>query len=57
MALYVNNNQVTTIYKGRKTISAVYQGAKLIWQYIKSCYGRGYWLNNKSWSDKDGWAN
>lgn len=57
MALYVNNNQINTIYKGKQVVQAVYQGLKLIWQYIKSCFGRGYWINDKAWSDSDGWAN
>lgn len=66
MALYVRQDdgstkQVTAIYKGStdgpKVISAVYQGLKLLWQYIKSCFGRGYWINDKMWSDRDAWAN
>lgn len=66
MALYVRKDndeikQVTSIYKGTesgsKVISAVYLGLKLIWQYIKSCFGRGYWINDKMWSNTDAWAN
>lgn len=57
MALYIDNKRVTTIYRGRKTIASVYQGARLIWQYIKSCYGRGYWLNELPWVNEDGWIN
>ena len=66
MALYIRQDdgstkQVTAIYKGStggpKVISAVYQGFKLLWQYIKSCFGRGYWINDKMWSERDGWAN
>lgn len=57
MALYVNNNQINTIYKGKQVVQSVYQGLKLVWQYIKSCFGRGYWINDKAWSDSDAWAN
>ena len=63
MALYVNNNdntqpkEVTGIQRGRVIVSAVYKGARLIWQYIKSCFGRGYWINDKEWSNRDAWAN
>ena len=57
MALYVDNKQITTIYKGKRHIASIYQGAKLIWQYIRSCYGRGEWLNEKPWSNTDGWKN
>lgn len=57
MALYVDDKQITTIYKGNRHIAAIYQGARLIWQYIRSCFGRGYWINDKPWSDTDGWKN
>ena len=63
MALYIfnkdesTNKNVTTIYKGRRHFAAVYQGAKLIWQYVRSCFGRGYWINDKAWSNDNGWAN
>ena len=49
MALYRNDKvQIPTIYKGRKTVTAVYKGLRLVWQFIKSCFGRGYWLNDKA---------
>ena len=66
MALYINEKdeqrQVTSIYVGKnktesKVITAVYKGLKLIWQYIKSCFGRGYWINDKQWSNRDAWKN
>lgn len=67
MALYVQlekdkkPDQVISIYKGTSrgpvVVSAVYQGLKLLWQYIKSCFGRGFWINDKQWSDTDAWAN
>lgn len=60
MALYINDGtskSVNTMYQGRTVIQAVYYGLKLVWQYIKSCFGRGYWLNDKPWSNTDGWAN
>ena len=70
MALYIRDNnqiadengvekhkQVIAIYKGKRHLAAVYQGTKLIWQYIRSCFGRGYWINEKPWSQTDGWAN
>lgn len=62
MALYVRKknddmSNVPAIYKGRKVVSAVYLGLKLLWQYIKSCFGRGYWINEKMWSNTDAWAN
>ncbi len=57
MALYVENKQITTIYRGKRHIASIYEGHKLIWQYIRSCFGRGYWISDKPWSDTDGWKN
>lgn len=59
MGLYVKETtqkQVDTIYHGETTVQAVYHGLRLVWQYIKSCFGRGYWINDKPWSDRDAWA-
>lgn len=44
-------------YYGTKTISAVYYGAKLVWEAISSCFGSGYWINNRPWSNTDSWRN
>ena len=63
MALFIRNNdnnehrRVVTIIKENKYIASVYQGSRLIWQYIRSCFGRGYWINEKPWSNTDGWKN
>lgn len=44
-------------YYGGKAVSAVYYGAKLVWEAISSCFGSGYWINNRPWSDTDAWRN
>ena len=40
-----------------KIIYAVYKGAKLIWQYIRSCFGSGFWVNKNPWINNDAWKN
>ena len=45
----VNNSDVS--------ITAMYIGARLFWQSIRSCYGRGYWISDKPWIDNDIWKN
>lgn len=30
---------------------------RLVWQAIRSCFGRGWWVNEKPWSNKDVWKN
>lgn len=57
MALYVKDKSITTIYKGKRHLAVIYQGAKLVWQYVRSCFGRGYWITDKAWSNDNGWAN
>lgn len=45
------------LYVGNKIISVVYQGAAIIWQAIKSCFGKGIWINSAPWVNTDGWKN
>lgn len=42
-------------YHGSRVITAVYKGAKLVWEAISSCFGSGMWLNLRAWKDTDGW--
>ena len=35
----------------------IYHGKRLIWQIIRSCFGNGYWDNNKPWVNTDVWRN
>lgn len=57
MGIFFNNKEVTAIYLGKRAISAVYRGAKLVWQAIRSCFGKGYWINTYSWDNEDAWRN
>lgn len=57
MALYSKERAITTILKGKRNIAVVYKGAQLVWQYIRSCFGRGYWINEKPWQNDNGWKN
>lgn len=50
-------NDISGIYYGKKAISAVYKGMNLVWQAISSCFGAGYWDNDKPWKNDDGWKN
>ncbi len=55
--IYRNQNETTGVYRGEKIITAVYRGARLVWELIKSCFGRGYWINNAPYVNEDGWKN
>lgn len=46
--------------KGRDTIEVwkFLEGAwRNVWEFIRSCFGRGFWANEKPWNNADGWKN
>lgn len=55
--IYKNNKEVIQVLKGNSAISAIYKGAKLVWQAIRSCFGSGAWRNDKPWINDEGWRN
>lgn len=40
-----------------KTVKAVYAGVNIVWQAVRSCFGPGYWTNNKPWLNNEQWKN
>ena len=50
-----NHLTMQALYYGTKAITAVYKGAKLVWEAVSSCFGSGVWTSYKGWSDTDGW--
>jgi hypothetical protein len=57
MAIFKDDNEITSIYKGNRAIALVYKGAMLVWSLIRSCFGKGLWINDYSWNNNDGWKN
>lgn len=53
--IYKKGLELSARYYGSKAISAVYHGAKLVWEALRSCFGSGYWQQNLPWTDKQGW--
>lgn len=51
-----NNKTVVARYFNKRTIVAVYKGARLIWEYLVSCFAKGYWMDDKPWTDDAGWC-
>lgn len=44
-------------YLGTRPVIAVYKGSQLVWTSVRSCFGKGYWINDKPWVDTDAWKN
>lgn len=52
-----NDKEVVGRFYNNKIISATYLGLKLVWQAVKSCFGAGFWRNDKPWDNKEGYKN
>lgn len=46
----------TIRYQGKRVI-AKYYGTHLVWEEVRSCYGKGVWIEEKPWIDNDTWKN
>lgn len=57
MAIFFKGKEITGVYHGSKAISAIYKGATLVWEAVRSCFGKGFWMNNMPWNNGDKWAN
>ena len=55
--IYLNKIDFSATHFGGKTVAAIYNGAVLIWNMIRSCFGAGYWRNDAPWSNTEGWKN
>ncbi len=54
---WIGKDKVGHSYVGKEAVQAIYYGATLIWQALRSCFGKGYWRNNKPWINKESWRN
>lgn len=52
-----NGKEIIEIYRGKNSINEIYRGKMLVWQVARSCFGNGYWINEKPWINTDGWKN
>ena len=47
--VYKSGKEIVAIFRGSTPVTAIYKGSKLVWQSIRSCFGAGYWVNDKPW--------
>ena len=55
--IYKNGNETSGIGLNGLPFGKVYYGARLVWEAVRSCFGKGYWINDKPWVNTDGWNN
>lgn len=49
--------EVTGITAFDKVIIMVVAAGKVVWELISSCFGSGYWINDRPWINDDAWSN
>ena len=61
MARWWNGHELTGRHRQGKDIQEVWKfigGAwRNVWQAVRSCFGRGFWLNDRGWINEDKWSN
>lgn len=57
MSIHRKNKEVVDIIIKGKRVSQIFQGIKLIYSYLKSCFGKGFWVNDKPWNNSEAWKN
>ena len=43
----IGGKEIPAAYVGKRALSAVYAGARLVWSAISSCFGLGYWKGDE----------
>lgn len=62
MIYYQGNKELSGKYRmihvGRwQIVQEIYKGARLVWTAVRSCFGAGYWINDKPWLNDEAWKN
>ena len=57
MGTSYRKKEMTGITALGHAVTAVYAGARLAWQAVRSCFGAGWWNNVKPWDNTEGWKN
>ena len=55
--LSIKNKKISRLYIKEKSISELFANLRKIYTAIKSCFGRGFWINEKPWDNLGSWRN
>lgn len=53
--LWINGHEFNQGLIGSGPTENMWLNGKLIYQGVRSCYGKGYWRPNKPWLDNEKW--
>jgi hypothetical protein len=52
-----NKKEISEIIRGALPLAEVRRGKIIVWQAARSCFGSGYWINDRPWVNDDAWKN
>lgn len=56
-----NGHEIIEIHHNNRSITQVWRYVanvwRIVWEAIRSCFGRGFWTNKMPWLNSDGWMN
>ena len=52
-----NGKEIIDYYHGKSQIMEIYRGKYLIYETIRSCFGKGYFINDSPFQNTDVWRN
>lgn len=53
--IYKNDHETTGVYLNDRAFGRIYKGAQLVWEAVRSCFGKGWWIPSKPWISNDVW--
>lgn len=55
--IYKNRKEISAIFIDGRAVTTLHKGAELVWEAVRSCFGKGFWFNDKPWKNDNGWRN
>jgi len=52
-----NGKDIIALRKGMYTVNTLHKWYILLWNAVRSCFGSGKWVGEKTWSSEEGWKN
>lgn len=53
----MKSTDIKNIKYGIQAINKIMYGFNIVWESILSCFSNGYWINDKRWTNNEGWKN
>lgn len=52
-----NKTEITSVFVKKTPIQAIHRFGITLWQAVRSCFGSGFWVNEKPWINDEAWKN